>query len=485
MPDLTQHGCHVRFVNVLSPKATTRLPSVGTDARINIMAAAILRYPSGSARPLARRPGLTVDWGPTMRLCPGFIAVLFACVEISSPTNLGAQTKTGVVRGLVFDTASQIIVGAIIRVRSTTSEFSATTSSDREGRYVFDSIPAPGSYQISIRRLGYQATRDSFRLAGDDTVRVNFELMPVPTELDTALTASRSSTADVAVSRREILSFAAPDVVTVLWAVRPALMESILGRGPGYKGCPKIEKVYVDSVLVGTNLADGLKFLDVLDPRNVRGVEYVDCWRYDVDALSRNALWITTVKEIATDAATWVTAGIMTVLQTRPLAQSDGTKIAMAQMFGIDVGLEFRLAPAIVGRASVGATFFGQRLVRPEGDCTVCPKAEYNGGQFGKAGLDIILRGGQPGFGLGLSIGARIYRFPSAESDDCELCVATGLVSGVAPFCRPYVRFTVGRSDATTLDLGPYVSRYRQSTMIDWGLALNGHLPVRRVPLRR
>src|SRR5215813_14582129 len=66
-----------------------------------------------------------------------------------------AQTTSGSIAGTVNDAQQATVPGASVTVADDTKSFSQTTTTDREGRFVFPTLP-PSTYTLSIEAAGFK-----------------------------------------------------------------------------------------------------------------------------------------------------------------------------------------------------------------------------------------------------------------------------------------------------------------------------------------
>src|SRR5262249_14904727 len=66
-----------------------------------------------------------------------------------------AQTTSGSIAGTVNDAQQAAVPGASVTVADATKSFSQTTRTDREGRFVFPTLP-PSTYTLDIEAAGFK-----------------------------------------------------------------------------------------------------------------------------------------------------------------------------------------------------------------------------------------------------------------------------------------------------------------------------------------
>src|SRR5262245_25711070 len=90
--------------------------------------------------------------------CPRrrWFASLFAVwLFVVSPVNSEAQTLA-VLQGRIVDESGGVLVGAAVSVRNGTTGFSASVTTDGEGHYHIDAIPA-GTYSVTAEAAGFRS----------------------------------------------------------------------------------------------------------------------------------------------------------------------------------------------------------------------------------------------------------------------------------------------------------------------------------------
>ncbi len=123
--------------------------------------------------------------------------------------SVSLATVFGSVRGVVHDPEHRPIAGATVVIKSATSQFEQTTSTDDNGAFAFSSIPV-GQYTISVSHDGFQPEQQAVFLNSGSapvlhfplllgTVHEQVEVSGAPPEMNT-----ESSTAETTVSRAEV-----------------------------------------------------------------------------------------------------------------------------------------------------------------------------------------------------------------------------------------------------------------------------------------
>src|SRR6266567_4076520 len=99
------------------------------------------------------------------RYAPLVLFVLVTCI-LARPT-LCQSTRTAAVTGAVFEEQSRRpIVGAIV----TLTRLQRETQTDAYGVFQIGDVP-DGSYELTVKKLGYQETSIRIRLTRSDTLR--------------------------------------------------------------------------------------------------------------------------------------------------------------------------------------------------------------------------------------------------------------------------------------------------------------------------
>ncbi len=104
---------------------------------------------------------------------PGPRAVLCGALLLFGA--LSYATIFGTIRGLVHDPQHRPVQGAEIAVRSTTSDWTRTTTSNERGEFQLDAVPL-GSYQVSVSALGFAAPPQNVVLTSGSVANLHFQL---------------------------------------------------------------------------------------------------------------------------------------------------------------------------------------------------------------------------------------------------------------------------------------------------------------------
>ena len=82
-----------------------------------------------------------------------FAIVLFCTLSLTVPG--WSQFQFGSVSGLVKDPSQAPVPGAVVEVRSQTTNVARSASTDAAGQYNFVSLP-PDTYTITVRHVGFR-----------------------------------------------------------------------------------------------------------------------------------------------------------------------------------------------------------------------------------------------------------------------------------------------------------------------------------------
>ncbi len=108
------------------------------------------------------------------------VVSVFALLTSATAAQLGAQTSTGAVAGVVRDAAHRPLSGAIVQV----IESHVGKAADENGTYRLDHIPA-GAVRMVARIPGYTPDTASVTILGSQTVAHDFALRPTNVTLET------------------------------------------------------------------------------------------------------------------------------------------------------------------------------------------------------------------------------------------------------------------------------------------------------------
>jgi len=124
------------------------------------------------------------------------------------PPPPATATMLGSIRGVVNDAARHPVADAQVELRSRTSEWVQTTTSDARGSFSFATVPL-GDYLLSISRSGFVTAREEVTVLSGASPVAQIQLAPLPT-LETvtisavAAPAPETATPTTLVSRQDI-----------------------------------------------------------------------------------------------------------------------------------------------------------------------------------------------------------------------------------------------------------------------------------------
>lgn len=103
------------------------------------------------------------------------VSILLAAL-LTSNTSVQAETATGRIVGVLIDPSGAVVPGGQIAIKSLESGATKSTTTDQQGRYVFDSVPT-GRYKASASSSGFATSlrNDITVTAGGEAV-IGFEL---------------------------------------------------------------------------------------------------------------------------------------------------------------------------------------------------------------------------------------------------------------------------------------------------------------------
>ncbi len=81
----------------------------------------------------------------------------------------------GAVRGIIHDPQHRPVQGAMVMIKSRSSEWSATVTSDANGAFTFGTVP-PGQYVISVAGVGFEQTAQNVDVVSSAEPVLHFEL---------------------------------------------------------------------------------------------------------------------------------------------------------------------------------------------------------------------------------------------------------------------------------------------------------------------
>src|ERR1700691_8313 len=108
--------------------------------------------------------------------CQRVLRTLTTAVIILLPVTLFAQGYFGTISGILTDPSAAVIQGAKVTLVDEQKGYQFTTKSDREGRYLFVSIP-PGLYSVTAEVQGFEKTvRTHIKLSVTENPSANLTL---------------------------------------------------------------------------------------------------------------------------------------------------------------------------------------------------------------------------------------------------------------------------------------------------------------------
>jgi hypothetical protein len=140
---------------------------------------------------------------PSRRAATVRASAVFLLLATTTPPvrRADAQGTDATIGGRVQDGAGTPVSAAIVTVRNASTGFTTTTRSTPTGQYAFAQLPLGGPYEVTARRLGFEAvTKTGYRLTLGAHLRVDFRL-----EERAASLASVVVTADTAAASRQRL----------------------------------------------------------------------------------------------------------------------------------------------------------------------------------------------------------------------------------------------------------------------------------------
>jgi hypothetical protein len=102
------------------------------------------------------------------------VAVVLFCALWACSLGWG-QFQFGSVAGLVKDTSQAPVPGAVVEIRSQTTNVAREATTDASGQYTFVSLP-PDSYTITIRHVGFRNQTRSLQLSVDQRLEADFTI---------------------------------------------------------------------------------------------------------------------------------------------------------------------------------------------------------------------------------------------------------------------------------------------------------------------
>ena len=109
--------------------------------------------------------------------CLRFIVCLFVLAALfTANTPAMAETAAGRIAGVIKDPSGALVPGGQITIKNLDSGAAKSTTTDQQGRYVFDAVPA-GRYEVSATAPGFAAAvRNDVTVVAGGNANVTFDL---------------------------------------------------------------------------------------------------------------------------------------------------------------------------------------------------------------------------------------------------------------------------------------------------------------------
>ncbi len=206
-----------------------------------------------------------------MRKC--MLLCLFAIFAV----NVARATVFGTVRGIVHDPQHLPVSGATVRIKSNTSDWSASTTTDANGEFSFPAL-AFGDYTVTASAQGFSALQESLTLASDTSSVLHFMLSIAPGNETTKVTAEAGTSAletftpTSLVDREDIQETPGADLTNsaaMITDFTPAayMTHDMLHMRGGHQTSWLIDGVPIPSTNIATNIAPQV------NPRDIDNVE--------------------------------------------------------------------------------------------------------------------------------------------------------------------------------------------------------------------
>jgi hypothetical protein len=137
-------------------------------------------------------------------------------LALLGPTELVAQTTTGMIRGRVLNDVGAPVVGADIALLNPQTGVQRTTISQQDGNYALVGVQ-PGTYELSVRMIGYTAAPQELRLLIGQTLVLDLRMTPQAIQLEGIMVAgarvmeTRTSEMATNVTEEQMRSLPQPD----------------------------------------------------------------------------------------------------------------------------------------------------------------------------------------------------------------------------------------------------------------------------------
>jgi TonB-linked SusC/RagA family outer membrane protein len=117
--------------------------------------------------------------------CGGYLCALSILLAISSVSDLYAQEKTSLVKGIVSNADNEPLPGVSVIVRNTKTNFTSGTSTDSSGKFSFSRIPSGGPYAFSFSAVGFdEQTLSGYNIQDDVTLTLVIKMKTNPGSLN-------------------------------------------------------------------------------------------------------------------------------------------------------------------------------------------------------------------------------------------------------------------------------------------------------------
>ena len=127
-----------------------------------------------------------------------FLPILVAILALALPAGLAAQAQatTGVIRGMVADSAGNPLAGAEVDLRNLETNATRSITTNAQGAYVATLLRV-GTYNVMARFVGYRAQRrENVQLRLGETQSLDFRLAPEVVQLEEVTVAAEEPPVD-------------------------------------------------------------------------------------------------------------------------------------------------------------------------------------------------------------------------------------------------------------------------------------------------
>jgi len=123
----------------------------------------------------------------------GFVLLLFSLLSCAALTRAAIF---GSVHGVVHDPQHRPIVGADVKIKSATSDWSQTVKTDADGAFTFTVVPV-GDYIVTVMQAGFATAQQSITVVSDAAPVLHFRLNISPLNQTATVSAEAESMATV------------------------------------------------------------------------------------------------------------------------------------------------------------------------------------------------------------------------------------------------------------------------------------------------